>query len=98
MRGIEHQRDQRRRNLGIEVAARLLLLRFGQTVPCDEPDAVRRQPRNHLIPKAFGLPLKAFHQPPPHLTEQVRPLRRRALPQNRNPLHEELVQVRGEDR
>ncbi len=98
MRRIENQRGERRRDLGIEIALHLLALSGRQLVPLPQMDSVSRELRQEVFPETGGLAIEAFHKPAVNSRKQCFLLRRGLFPQDRDPLHEELVQVRRENR
>src|SRR5579863_637355 len=97
MRRVENQRRQSGGNFRVEVPRRLLLLRVGQLVPFSKVDSTAGQLRDDGSTEALGLPLQTQDEPPPDLLEQLNSLRGGRRSKDRDPLHHELVQVRGED-
>ncbi len=86
------------RYLGIEVTLRFLPLGRRQPIPLPEMDSVSRQLRQEAFTETGGLAVEACHQPAVNLGQQRFLLRRGLFSQDRDPFHEKLVQVRGENR
>ncbi len=98
MGDIDHQRGERRRYVGIEVIARFPLLARRQLIPAPQGDAMFSQTGNDGLPIAFGLPVKRREQLVAQALEQITLLVGISFEQHGHPLHEKLVEVRGEDR
>ena len=98
MVGIDDQRGEGGRKVGLEVAARLLLLRRRQLDPAAQRDAVLGQPGNDVPAVAVGLPADLPEEGVAGAAASRRAPPRYALTEHGHALHEELVEVGGEDR
>src|SRR5579863_4981187 len=98
MSRIESQRGERRRDFRIEIAGRLILLSGGQLIPFPEMDSTGCQLGDDFVSEAIRLLLEALKQPVANSQAQLHALRCRAFTQEGNPLHDELIEVGGENR
>src|ERR1700728_4107516 len=97
MLGVDHQRRQRRRNIGLEILSSLVALRLRQVVPSAQQKSMGSQPRLDPPPEAFGLPLQHREQLLAELEEKRTLFRRARLPKHSHALHEKLIEVRREN-
>lgn len=93
VRRIENQRRESRGDLGIEIALRFLALGGRQPIPLPEVDSVSCELRQEVFPETVGLAIEARHKPAMNSRKQRCLFRRGLFPQDRDPLHEELVQI-----
>jgi hypothetical protein len=104
VRRIEAERRQHRRDAVVEDVGHLGLLLGSQLLPAEQVDSVLRQARLQDVAKAARFLFEHGDDPLTHRQEQVALLLRgvalvaRRRPDQGHPLHEELVQVRREDR
>src|SRR5262245_49434800 len=103
MGGVEAQRGEHRRDVRVEVGARVLALLVREVRPAGQADAVTSQPRSERRRVAPCLLVEQLEGPAAYAEKELAPLlggRGRVVgggPERRDPLHEKLVQVRGED-
>jgi hypothetical protein len=98
VRGVDDERGESGGHVGFEVAPRFALLPAGQLLPAAEDDATGGQKRDEVSAIAVRLLADLREQLLPQALEQLSLRLGLSLAEQGHALHEELVQVRREDR
>src|SRR5271166_1544293 len=97
MLGINNQRGEGGRDIGIEVNTGFLALARCQLIPAAQQDAMVGQTWNHRLAVTVSLSEEHGQQFLPQLLEQRALSFALRLPKHRHPLHKEFIEVRIED-
>ena len=95
---IDHEWRQGRRKVGVEIVGGLRLLRRSELVPVPQLHAVRGEPGYHVPAEAYGLPFQCGRQFASQAIKQIAAFSAAAVTKHGHALHEELIQVGGENR